>query len=1368
MTRPGFYMLVLAFTVLVTDAFGASIGIRQADGGSEFTVELGQILDLEVFIDATGEEVTGYSFFISYESSVFSLVPAGFDEKGRPQPFAATSYLGGLPLANGVEELAGETFLSYTEAVGGESRNAATGDGVVARFQLEVARRSVGETTAIRVERRGHSRVSHYVRIDAPGIEQRFTDPLGEAVVTVTGFRIAPPLPDLIVIEGETQQVFDLDDFVDTTFFEVAWTNTRLSEIPTRIDVATKEVTMTPDLKDLEAPWGRFMMIFTALPVGKKSHGEEAAADTVSITVHSRPKISDFPDTLRFAEDSINDDEDVDDHVEDLDHEDDLLTWTASTGVGIAAEIAEASHVLTLSAAPDFFGSETLSVFVEDPTGLRDTASVVVEVTPVNDPPDAKRAEPVYPAEGGEVAVPLTDFFADRDDDVASMQIFIEVEGGVNARIVDGQLVVGGDAAGRGIVHITAQDTSGEIAETRQVAVVLEQGQTIAPEILPQAEQRFLGGQFVELALAEMVIDDSPAQDLIWEAAADSGLAAVIQDGSLLISGESGFSGTSVVRVAVTDPSGNVDQIALNVSVLGPGDDKGPRIFAPGVIGLRPGQDWTAQLDTLVADPDDPDNNITWDIFPTAGLLEDYDPELRLLTLREGETLVEPASLGLVATDPNGNQHSADIPVLLAVDGGPPQIAEFSSVSLDSLNAESVTDLDLFAFDDLDTQRELEWTVAAEPGIVAELDPVTHELKLSRDPDAVDPPAATQVVVRAIDTDGQETSALITVGLPPLFELLLLPDIELSPAQLDSSLVLSDFAVGAGGGPAPALVWRVMPSAVLEVQVDPQSTRVLFGIADAAFLGTEVVEFTATDVTGRERIQRQRVIVKGLGLQPQIRPMPRLQLEMGQVDESIDLDEFVVDDDPDESLQWTASGQRLVTVVIDPESRVITLTAQELETGVDQVQFLVVDPAGNNALAVMEVVVVQGGSAPEINPLPQILIEAGSGEEQMALSPYAADADTPIEDLTWEVQAEPGISARVEGDQLFATVPAGETGSRILTLIARDLQGNIARAELEVLIQQDQVAPEFTIDIDRHPVFGDLMELNIAASEELSANPAVDVDGQPQEVDMLADGSYRVNFAHPPDQQGERLVTIDVVGFDTGGNRGERSQRVVVQWMDKMGGNVRGPDPQLMLNVTDQVAGPGQMAVIYQLGSAELPPDSEGGPVYSVDLLRGRKLDEPVTLNFFPGTNTDPATGILRWDDKIESWREVSARVNPATGWLAASVDELGLFRLGRVEPENRQSAAKLENYPNPYAPGHVGSANITYQIDSPGPVTLTIFNSLGHQVRVLVDAFQEVGVWTAAWDGRDQAGLPVSSGVYRYQLIEGRRRHQSAITLVR
>ena len=246
---------------------------------------------------------------------------------------------------------------------------------------------------------------------------------------------------------------------------------------------------------------------------------------------------------------------------------------------------------------------------------------------------------------------------------------------------------------------------------------------------------------------------------------------------------------------------------------------------------------------------------------------------------------------------------------------------------------------------------------------------------------------------------------------------------------------------------------------------------------------------------------------------------------------------------------------------------------------------------------------------------------------------------------------------------------------------------------MEVLIQQDEVPPEFTLSVSRHPVFSELLELRIAASEQLREDPEVVVDDELQEVERLDNGTYRVNFPHPPENQEERMVDIWVTGFDPGGNEGQRVLIVALKWLDEMGGNVRSPDPQLMLNVTDAAAGPGQMAVLYQLGEAEMPPGNEGQPVYSVDLLRGRKLGEPITLNFFPGANEDPALGILRWDELGGAWEEIPTQVDPVTDWLAATVSEMGLFRLGRVEPENRQAAMKLGSYPNPFSQSRVPAA---------------------------------------------------------------------------
>jgi len=1356
------YTAVLIFcSVLATAsaAAAARVEIRRADGASEFSAELGQTVDMEVFIDAEGEELTGYSLYLSYDASVFSLVPAEVAADGSVTPFSSGSFLRGIPLINNVETIEDRIFLSYAEAAGGTSRRSVSGSGVAVRFQLEVLQRSAAPNVSIRIEERGHDRISHYVTAAAPGVEERFATPLGAATVRVTGFRILP-LPDITVVEGEAQQVFDLDDFVDTLSTEVLWTSSRLSEIPTAIDAETREVTMSP----LSGFVGQRAMIFTAFEVSEGL----TAADTVRITVLSRPRIADFPDTIRFAEDSVYQELDFDAFSSDVDDLAIDLVWQAPDAMNMEIEVEPSSHVATFRPAADFFGFEDVVFIVTDPTALADTVSAVVEVTPVNDPPDALSSPPVYPlVDGGPVAVALEDLFTDRDDDPNSLQVFLEVEGGVRAEIVDGQLLIHGSESGRGIVRVTAQDSSGASVESRQVAVVLSPGQSVGPELDVLPELRFRGGQTESLDLKERVIDDSPVDSLMWSVVADSGLVASVPGGILQVSGESGFAGSGNVVVTVTDPQGNSDSARLLASILRSEDDLGPRISAPSKIGLRVGSEVQLVLDELVADPDDADELITWQFFSTPGVLAQVDVETRTLSVSATDAFIKPAALSLLASDPQGNTDEVAVPVLLALAGEPPQLAELPAVSLDSLNSAVELDLDDFVFDDIDRESELLWEIEPEPGIEVAFDPVTHDLVLMREPGATDLPLATQVVLRVTDTNGQERTAIITVGLPPLFSLELLPTIEIFPGSTDSSIVLQDYAVGGGGLPAPTLLWNVEASNNISAAVDAQSTRLYLLLTNEGFTGAEMLNVTATDATGRSRSAPLEVVVKSAGLAPQIRAFPFVEVAEGQVDISVDLDDYVVDDDADDALIWSVSGQDLLDVSIDAATRVVTIDATTVPPSLERLQFVVRDPAGNSALGIMDVVVVRGGQAPEIAPLPQLLLVAGDEEQQLSLSSFVDDPDTPSQDLEWQVEAEAGIAARVEGDRLFIAIPAGESGSRMLTLTATDPQGNLTMAELEVLIQQDGRAPEFAVEVLRHPVFSDLVELHIAADEALDGVPTVLVDGDTLSAVEQEDGSYRASFEHPA-QQGERFVDVDIRGRDRAGNEGVRQLEVGLAWMDEMGGNVRSPDPQLILNVADAAARPGQMAIVYRLGEMETPDGSEGRDVFSLDLLRGRMLAAPVTVNFLPGSGSDPFLGVLRWDEATDSWEELPTSVDPQTGWLAATVDELGLFRLGRVDAENRRESTPVTGYPNPFAAGAGAQARIDYRLDSPGNVRLQIYNTLGQPVRLLVEEFQEVGGWSVGWDGRDDQGMVLGSGVYFYELSEGGRRHRRSLVLVR
>jgi len=72
-----------------------------------------------------------------------------------------------------------------------------------------------------------------------------------------------------------------------------------------------------------------------------------------------------------------------------------------------------------------------------------------------------------------------------------------------------------------------------------------------------------------------------------------------------------------------------------------------------------------------------------------------------------------------------------------------------------------------------------------------------------------------------------------------------------------------------------------------------------------------------------------------------------------------------------------------------------------------------------------------------------------------------------------------------------------------------------------------------------------------------------------------------------------------------------------------------------------------------------------------------------------------------------------------------------------------------LQNYPNPFNSETV----IRYQILQSSHVMIEVFNYLGQNVRTLVNEENNVGIYHAIWNGLDNHGQPVSSGIYLYKI---------------
>ena len=115
----------------------------------------------------------------------------------------------------------------------------------------------------------------------------------------------------------------------------------------------------------------------------------------------------------------------------------------------------------------------------------------------------------------------------------------------------------------------------------------------------------------------------------------------------------------------------------------------------------------------------------------------------------------------------------------------------------------------------------------------------------------------------------------------------------------------------------------------------------------------------------------------------------------------------------------------------------------------------------------------------------------------------------------------------------------------------------------------------------------------------------------------------------------------------------------------------------------------------------------------------------------------------------------------------SAATDEVGRFALsleGLAAPSALPERFSIgPNYPNPFNP----STLIPYQLPSPAPVRLEVFNLLGQRIATLVEEVQPAGFHHARWDGTDAGGRAVGAGVYLYRLQSGPRVATGRMVLV-
>jgi hypothetical protein len=172
-------------------------------------------------------------------------------------------------------------------------------------------------------------------------------------------------------------------------------------------------------------------------------------------------------------------------------------------------------------------------------------------------------------------------------------------------------------------------------------------------------------------------------------------------------------------------------------------------------------------------------------------------------------------------------------------------------------------------------------------------------------------------------------------------------------------------------------------------------------------------------------------------------------------------------------------------------------------------------------------------------------------------------------------------------------------------------------------------------------------------------------------------------------------------------------------------------------------------------GENKKNPSSEGGSLSNV-----KDADEPGIYNFLwsSGPYNMPKFTIANFSVALMQSDGVNKYVQARTAANNMFTDNIKSRH--SIPALSKEAAVKIpetfalkQNYPNPFNP----TTTIEFGLPNSEFVTLRIFNILGQLVRTLVNFNYPAGEHSVIWDGRDNNGSPVASGIYIYQLQAGR-----------
>lgn len=485
--------------------------------------------------------------------------------------------------------------------------------------------------------------------------------------------------------------------------------------------------------------------------------------------------------------------------------------------------------------------------------------------------------------------------------------------------------------------------------------------------------------------------------------------------------------------------------------------------------------------------------------------------------------------------------------------------------------------------------------------------------------------------------------------------------------------------------------------------------------ATANWNGTEVVNFTVSDGTLNATSQTN-ITVSPVNDAPVINlPDSFTFAEDGSL--LINMALYISDVD-NANLILTASGNNNVTVAINGLN--VTLGALLNWSGTEQVNFTVNDNMGRAiASDITGIIVTTLNDAPVIN-LPASISFAEDGDYVVDVAAYISDVDNTT--LTVTAQNSSHITVVMNGLSATLTSSANWNGTEAVSFTVSDGLLNTTD-QVNVIVTPVNDSP--VIDLPASFTFAEdgtlPINMTLYASDIDNANLTLSASGNTN-VTVTITG-MNISLGTLPNWSGTEQVTF-TINDNMGRAIASDIADVIVTPVN---------DPPTIESYT-----PIQTTISVALNET------------LSFIVTASDVDSPINYSWFVNdVNQNNPSNALTYQFTQYTTYEVRAVVSDNV----STVEQIWTVAVPVANDDEyvTPTATGLQsNYPNPFKT----ETTISYRITYSGAVNVSVFNLKGQMIKVLKNENQKTGAYNLKWNGLDDHGKQMPSGVYFIKLI--------------